>query len=286
MSASCQHSIWTIHFVIALMKWQAACSCSTCLGFFFFQGVCVCVCELSMGKGLSAAECHSLTGRYVGSCQFVPRTEWEACSMQFNGWAFKCTWFRTAISSILTFWVCLYCLTYPWEHYFATRCPFKRALAFQAVIGTVGVQDSSLRVRKPTQHRGCCRQWLHPAVVPRCQGGGRHEGLLLTQKSQWLHSVCFGIVWHGSIQRLSVLAQASISLACHTFKQVWNPGGGCLFLCLVTQKWLSTFLNLFLALQLAFRLVSVRMQQGAEENVTFSLLEAGQWGCSGFTVSE
>lgn len=254
MSASCQHLIWTIHFVIALMKWQGACSCGTCL-VFFFQGVCVCVCELSMGKGLSAAECHILAARCVGSCQFVPWTEWEACSMQFSGWVFKCTWFCTAISSIPTFWVCLYCHTYSWEHYFATRCLFKRALVFQAVIGTVGVQDSSLWGQEAH-----AAPWLLQAAVAPSHGVRRVGD---TRGFCSLSKVRGCTVWALG------LSDMDLSKGCPSqprraspFKQVCNPGWGCLRL--VTHKWLNTFLNLFLPLQLAFRQVSVSLQQGAK----------------------
>lgn len=157
-----------------------------------------------MGKGLSVAECHSLTARSVGSCQFVPRTEWEACSVQFSGRVFTCTQFFTAVSYICTFWVCLFCHTYTWEHYFDTRCPFKRALVFQPVIWDCwSAWFLSLGSGSPR----CSVDVAGSSGTqpPWCQGSGGHEGLLLTQQSQWLHRMCVGIVWHGSIQRLSPL---------------------------------------------------------------------------------
>lgn len=242
MSASCQHLIRTIHFVIALMKRQAACSCST----FFFRGVCVCLCELSMGKALSVAERHSLAARSVGSCQFGARTEWEACSVHFSGRVFTPTQFCTAVSYICIFWVCLYCHTYTWEHYFATRCPFERALVFQAVIGTAGVHDSSLWGQE-ARAAPWLLQWWHPATLV-SRGWGTRGASAHSAKSvaaQDVHWDC--LTWIHP----KVTSFASISLAWHTFKQVCNPSWGCLGL--VTHKWLSTFLNLFLALQAGFR---------------------------------
>lgn len=219
-----------------------------------------------MGKGLSVAEWHSLTARYVGSCQFVPQTEWEACSMQLNGWAFKCTWFCTAVSFIPTFWVCFYCHTYTWEHYFATRHPFERTLVFQAVIGTVGVHDSSLWGQEAH-----AAPWLLQAAVAPSRGdrdgamvsGGWGTWGASARSAKPVAAQCVlwdCLTWIHPSYRLSVLAQASISVACHTFK----PSRGCLPS--VTHKWLSTILNPFLALQIA--LVSASLQRGAEdENV-------------------
>lgn len=135
-----------------------------------------------MGKGLSVAECHSLTARSVGSCQFVPRTEWEACSVQFSGRVFTCTQFCTAVSYICTFWVCLFCHTYTWEHYFATRCPFKRALVFQAVIWDCwSARFLSLGSGSPR----CAVDVAGSSGTqpPWCQGSGGHEGLLLSKVS-------------------------------------------------------------------------------------------------------
>lgn len=178
MSASCQHLIWTIHFVIALMKRQAACSCST---FFFFWGICVCVRELSMGKGLSVTECHSLTARYMGSCRFVPWTEWELCSVdgRLN--------VPGSVQLFLLFLLFGCASIATWEPYFAARCPFKRDFVCQAVIGAVGVQDSC-----PWGQEAHAMPWLLQASSARgwgIRGASAHSA-----------QSAFGIVWLVSTQ--------------------------------------------------------------------------------------